>query len=232
MLKFNLTATLGRSTPVLRNRLSGTRRLFNVQVLANQAVGLGNAYIAGSGGLVTEVNTNKWCGNDGTNCGENQSTGAVGIGAVSAACVGTQGNTISMGILGVDRLITIDPGTPADPHDDWGVRNLASDNYVPLKYEGTDFNKANVRCGRYQWWSIERNYYDNDSNIAVNGRQGYFYPDSGSKAAAVRELISQVSVDAVSDPTLIPLSDMYVTKAKDGAALFPNKPYNAFCNEP
>ena len=38
--------------------------------------------------------------------------------------------------------------------------------------------------------------------------------------------------DAISDPTLVPLSDMYVTKARDGAALFPNKPYNAFCNEP
>ncbi len=217
---------------VLRNRLSGTRRLFNVQVLANQAVGLGNVYIAGSGGLVTEVNTNKWCGNDGANCGENQSSGTVGIGATSPACTGTLANTISLGILGVDRLITVDPGTPADPHDDWGIRNNAADSYDPIKYEGADFNKANVRCGRYQWWSIERNYYDNDSNVAVNGRQGYYFPDSGTKATAVRELIAQVAVDAVSDPTLVPLSDMYVTKARDGAALFPNKPYNAFCNEP
>src|SRR5262249_28077657 len=82
---------------LLRNRLSGTRRLFNVQVLANQAVGLGNVYIAGSGGLVTEVNTNKWCGNDAANCGENQSTGQVGIGSPSSACIGTQPNTYDLG---------------------------------------------------------------------------------------------------------------------------------------
>lgn len=217
---------------VLRNRLSGTRRLFNVQVLANQAVGLGNVYIAGSGGLVTEVNGNLWCGNDSANCGENQSTGQVGIGSVSAACTGTNANTTDLGILGVDRLITIDPGTPADPHDDWSARNNGTDSYDPIKYEGTDFNKANVRCGRYQWWSIERNYYDNDSNVAINGRQGYYFPDSGTKATAVKALINQLTIDAASDPTLVPLGDMYVTKAKDGAPLFPNKPYNSFCNEP
>jgi hypothetical protein len=112
------------------------------------------------------------------------------------------------------------------------VRNNQTDSYAPLKYEGTDFNKANVRCGRYQWWNLERQYYDNDSTVAVNGRQGYFFPDSGTKATAVRQLIAQVAIDAVNDPTLIPISDMYVTKAKDGSALFPNKPYNAFCNEP
>lgn len=217
---------------VSRNRLSGTRRLFNVQVLANQAVGLGNTYIAGSGGLVTEVNGNLWCGNDAANCGENQATGQVGIGSASASCIGTNANTIDLGYLGVDRLISIDPGTPADPHDDWGARNNVADNYDPVKYEGTDFSKANVRCGRYQWWSIERNYYDNDSNVAVNGRQGYYFPDSGTKATAVKELINQLTIDAASDPTLIPLSDMFVTKAKDGAPLFPNKPYNSFCNEP
>ena len=50
---------------VMRNRLSGTRRNFNVTVLQNGAPGQGNIYEAGSGGMVTDVNTNLWCGNTG-----------------------------------------------------------------------------------------------------------------------------------------------------------------------
>lgn len=217
---------------VMRNRLSGTRRSFNVQILENQAPGQGNMYVAGSGNMVTAVNGNQWCGNQAAACGENQSSGALGGGAVAASCTGTSANTISLGYLGVDRFANIDNGTPADPHDDWAVRNNAADNYDPVKYEGTDFNKANVRCGRYQYWNIERNYYDNDSNVAINGRRGYFYPAGSTRERAILELISQLQIDAANDPTLIPLGDMYFSRARDGAAPFPSKPYNSFCNEP
>jgi hypothetical protein len=217
---------------VMRNRLSGTRRNLNVTVLQNLAPGQGNIYESGSGGMVTDVNTNLWCGTTAAKCGENQATGATGGGAVSAACLGTNADTISMGYIGVDRLILADNGTPADPHDDVPARNLVTDNYDPIKYQGVTFNKANTRCGRYNFWSIEKNYYDNDTNIAINGRVGYFPPGS-TKEKAVKELINQVAADATGDPTLIPLGDMYFTRARDGAAPFPkNVPYNAFCDQP
>jgi hypothetical protein len=216
----------------MRNRLSGTRRNFNVTVLQDQAPGQGNLYLSGSGAMVTSVNGNHWCGDTAATCGENQATGALGGGAVSAACIGTNANTIALGILGADRFTNQDPGTPADPHDDWAIRNNAADNYDPIKYEGFPFNKANVRCGRYQLWSIEKEYYDNDANIAVNGRTGYYFPAGSIREKAIQELINQLSVDAVNDPTLVPLSNMYFTRARDGAAPFPNQPYNAFCNEP
>lgn len=217
---------------VMRNRLSGTRRNLNATVLQNQAPGLGNIYIAGSGAMVTQVNGNHWCGDSPTLCGEDQSSGVTGIGAVSASCTGTQANTVSLGYLGVDRFTNLDPGTPADPHDDWAIRNNAADNYDPIKYEGYWFNKANTRCGRYQYWSIERNYYDNDSNIAINGRTGYFFPPNSTREKAVKELIARLQTDAATDATLIPLTDMFFTRARDGGAPFPNKAYAAFCNEP
>ena len=182
--------------------------------------------------MVTDVNTNLWCGTTPAKCGENQATGATGGGAVSAACTGTNANTISMGYIGVDRLVLADNGTPADPHDDMPVRNLVTDNYDPIKYQGVVFNKANTRCGRYNYWSIEKNYYDNDPNIAINGRVGYFQTGS-TKEKAVKELINQVVADATGDPTLIPLGDMYFTRARDGAPPFPkNVPYNVFCDQP
>ncbi len=217
---------------VMRNRLSGTRRNFNVTVLQDQAPGQGNIYTSGSGAMVTQVNGNHWCGDSASLCGENQSSGALGGGAVSAACTGTNANTIALGYLGVDRFITVDNGTPADPHDDWAVRNNAADNYDPVKYEGHDFNKAATRCGRYQFWSIEKNYYDNDANVAINGRTGYFFPAGSVRDKAIKELINQLAVDASTDPTLIPLGDMFFSRARDGAAPFPNKPYSTFCNEP
>jgi hypothetical protein len=217
---------------VMRNRLSGTRRNLNVTVLNNAAPGQGNIYEAGSGGMVADVNTNLWCGTTAARCGENQATGVTGGGGASAACIGTNANTISLGYIGVDRLILADNGTPADPHDDVPARNLVTDQYDPIKYEGAVFNKANVRCGRYNYWSIEKNYYDNDANVAINGRTGYFFPPNSAKEKAVKELINQVAVDAVSDPTLIPLADMFFSRARDGAAPFPSKPYNVFCDQP
>jgi hypothetical protein len=217
---------------VMRNRLSGTRRNLNVTVLGNLAPGQGNIYEAGSGGMVTDVNTNLWCGNTAAKCGENQATGVTGGGAVAAACTGSAANTISLGYIGVDRLILADNGTPADPHDDVPARNLVTDNYDPIKYQGAVFNKANTRCGRYNYWSIEKNYYDNDANVAINGRVGYFFPPGSIRDKAIKELINQVAADAVSDPTLIPLGDMYFTRARDGAPPFPNKPYNVFCDQP
>lgn len=216
---------------VMRNRLSGTRRNLNATVLQNQAPGQGNIYIASSGNMVTRVNANDWCGTQAALCGENQATGATGGGAVAAVCTGTNANTIDLGYLGVDRFINVDAGTPADPHDDWSARNNAADNYVPLKYEGFPFTKANTRCGRYQFWSTEKTYYDNDVNIAINGRAGY-YPTGSTKERAVQELSNRLVTDAAIDPTIIPLTDMYFARARDGASPFPNKPYNAFCDQP
>lgn len=217
---------------VMRNRLSGTRRNLNVTVLQNAAPSQGNIYEAGSGGMVTDVNTNLWCGTTAAKCGENQATGVTGGGAVSPACIGTNANTISMGYLGVDRIVLADNGTPADPHDDVPARNNVADNYDPIKYQGVTFNKANTRCGRYNYWSIEKTYFDNDANIAINGRTGYYFPAGSIREKAVKELSNQLVVDAVADPTLIPLGDMYFTRARDGAPPFPNKPYNVFCDQP
>jgi len=182
--------------------------------------------------MVTDVNTNLWCGTTPAKCGENQATGALGGGGVSAACTGSNANTIAMGYIGVDRLVVADNGTPADPHDDLPVRNNVADNYDPIKYQGVTFNKANARCGRYNYWSIEKNYYDNDANVAINGRVGYYFPPNSIRDKAIKELINQVVTDSVNDPTLIPLADMFFTRARDGAAPFPNKPYNVFCDQP
>jgi hypothetical protein len=217
---------------VMRNRLSGTRRYMNIQILEGAAPGQGNIYESGSGAVVTSVNTNAWCGTAAARCGENQSTGALGGGAVSAACTGTNANTISLGYLGGDRFTNFDPGTPADPHDDWAIRNNAADNYDVMSYEGTPYNKANIRCGRYQYWTVERNYYDNDANIAINGRRGYYFPAGSIKEKAVQEVITQLQTDAGVDPTLTKLTDMFFTRARDGSAPFPNKAYSTFCNEP
>lgn len=217
---------------VMRNRLSGTRRTLNVDVLQDVAPGQGNIYTSGSGAMVTAVNTNQWCGTDAADCGENQSTGALGGGAVSAACVGTNANTISIGYLGLDRMTNIDNGTPADPHDDWAIRNNAADNYDVLKFDGVAFNRANQRCGKYEFWSTEKNYYDNDPNVAVNGRTGYYFPPGSVREKAVQEVINQLVTDAATDPTLVGLTDMFFARAADGSPEFPSKPYNAFCNEP
>ncbi len=217
---------------VMRNRLSGTRRNLNVTVLQNIAPGQGNIYESGSGAMVSSVNGNLWCGNTAARCGENQATGALGGGAVSASCTGTNANTIDMGYLGADRFTNVDPGTPADPFDDVPVRNNVADNYDILKYQGFSFNKANVRCGRYNFWSIEKNYYDNDANSVINGRPGYYFPAGSIREKAVKELITQVITDSVNDPTLVPLGNMFFTRARDGAAPFPSTPYNAFCDQP
>jgi hypothetical protein len=101
-----------------------------------------------------------------------------------------------------------------------------------MSYEGTPYNKANIRCGRYQYWTVERNYYDNDANIAINGRRGYYFPAGSIKEKAVQEVITQLQTDAGVDPTLTKLTDMFFTRARDGSAPFPNKAYSTFCNEP
>ncbi len=213
---------------VNRNRLSGTRRNFNVTILENLNPGLGTTYVAGSGDMVSSVNTNKWCGNDPSRCGENQATGAVGIGAPSPSC-NTSAQVISIGVLGADRLLASDNNTPADPFDDFAYRNNQADNYDVLKYDGQTFNKVNVRCGRYDDWTFERMYYDNDTNPPF----GYFFPAGSIKETAVIELINQTATDSVSDPTVVALSQMYVSRAKDGSPVFPSSPYSAaVCSRP
>jgi hypothetical protein len=213
---------------VMRNRLSGTRRNFNVTILDNLNPGLGTIYVAGSGDMVSAVNTNKWCGNDPTRCGENQSTGQTGIGAVSPSC-NASAQVISVGVLGTDRINISDNNTPADPFDDFGYRNNVADNYDVLKYDGQTFNKVNVRCGRYDNWTFERLYYDNDTNPPF----GYFFPAGSLKESAVLELINQTGVDAVTDPNVVASTQMLVSRAKDGAPVFPSSPYNTtLCSKP
>ena len=46
------------------------------------------------------------------------------------------------------------------------------------------------------------------------------------------QLEARQQVDAGVDPTLTKLTDMFFTRARDGAAPFPNKAYSTFCNEP
>jgi len=155
-----------------------------------------------------------------------------GGGAVSAACTGSNANTISMGYLGVDRIVTADNGTPADPHDDVPARNNVADNYDPIKYQGSRSTRRTPGAAGTTSGRSKRTTTTTTRNIAVNGRVGYFFPPNSTRDKAVKELINQVVVDATTDPTLVPLTDMYFTRARDGAAPFPNKPYNVFCDQP
>lgn len=217
---------------VMRNRQSGTRRNFNVTFLQGLAPGQGNDYIASTSNMITRVSNNQWCATNASECGENQSTGATGGGSVSAACSGQ--NNISLGYIGTDRLNIHDNGTPANPHDDFGYRLSAADSYTPLKYNGAAFNKANVQCGKYEYWSIERLYYDNDPNPAINGLPGYFFPPGSIREKAVQEWRNQTSTNAVNDPTVVSLGEMFFGRAVDGGPPFPKTPlvYNSFCAEP
>ena len=99
------------------------------------------------------------------------------------------------------------------------------------KYDGFYFNKANARCGRYQFWSTEKTYYDNDPNVAINGRIGY-YPTGSTKEKAVQELSNRL----VATRRRIPRSSRWPTCTSRGRVTallpFPNKPYNAFCDQP
>jgi len=215
---------------VMRQRLSGTRRNFNATILQNLAPGQGNIYVAGTGDMVTKVNVNDWCGTQPTLCGENQATGTTGGGAPSASCSGT--NVISLGYIGTDRLIINDNGSPADPHDDFGIRLNQTDNYDPVKYNGTMFNKAAVRCGRYEYWNPEQLYYDNDAQVRINGFTGYFFPPNSIKEKAVQEWRDRTTLNAAVDPTIVPLADMFFSRARPGAPPFPSAAYNTFCLEP
>lgn len=202
---------------VMRNRLSGTRRNFNATMLENLGAGQGEIFVAGSGDVVNRVNNNQWCLTNPSECGESAS-GV--IGGRTSPCQSVPNNS-SIGYIGTDRLRIIDPDSPANPFDDYGIRGNATDNYTPLGYQGEIFNKVKVRCGHYEYWSIERLYYNN-----------LYAPLGSRREAAVLQLINQTSADAVTDPTVVALSQMFVTRARDGAPIFPTGAYNAFCHEP
>ncbi len=221
---------------VMRNRFSGTRRDFQATLLQTVAPGQGNEYVAGSSDMLNYVNNNWWCGDGvhvgpGSLCGENQSTGATGGGSVSAAC-DTSKPVIDMGYVGTSNLQIVDGGTPADPFDDFPIRKNSSDQYDALQYNGWHYNKAAVECGRYEFWSQENNYYDNDDG-SISGTPGYYFPPGSVKEQAVLQLRNAFISQAVNDSTVVANSQMLVTRAKDGGPIFPNKPFSStICSEP
>jgi hypothetical protein len=215
--------TGGLGTPiigtVMRNRLSGTRNNFNATMLQGLGAGQGNLFEAGTGDVINRVKANRWCGTDAAECGE---SGPV-IGGQTSPCqaIPAPNNPISVGYVGTDRFKIVDPGTPANPFDDYGVRTVDSDNYDVLKYEGRSFNKSSVQCGEYEYWSFERWYYD--SAIFTVGQ----------KRNTVLQFVGQLQSDAVLDPTVVALGQMQVSRANDGSPTFPNGPFNAaICSAP
>jgi hypothetical protein len=179
--------------------------------------------------MVLDVNTNLWCGNTPAKCGENQATGVTGGGAVAAACTGRTANTISTGLHRRRSSDLADNGRPPIPTTT-SPRATSSRQLRSDQVQGAVFNKANTRCGRYNYWSIEKNYYDNDRTSRSTagsgttsrrehqgqGDQGADQPGRRRRGAIRRD----------------PARDMYFTRARDGAAPFPNKPYNVFCDQP
>ena len=214
----------GLGTPiigtVMRNRLSGTRNSFNVTLLQNLGAGQGNVFEAGTGDVINRVKANRWCGTDPAECGES-GTGVIGGQTSPCQAIPAPNNPIDIGYVGTDRHFIVDPGTPLNPFDDYAVRKVDSDNYDVLEYEGHPFNKAGVECGEYEWWSYERMYYDS----------AVFIP--GVKKNVVTQFIARVQTDALTDPTVVALSQMQVSRANDGSPTFPSQPYNAaICHQP
>jgi hypothetical protein len=215
--------TAGLGTPiigaVMRNRLSGTRNNFNVTMLETIGAGQGNLFEAGTGDVINRVKANRWCGTDPAECGE---TGPV-IGGQTSPCQGIPAptNPISIGYVGTDRFVNVDPGTPANPFDDYPARKVDTDNYDVLKYQGRQFNKSSVECGEYEYWSFERFYFDS----------AIFTP--GARRNTVLQFVSQLQIDAASDPVVVALNQMQVSRANDGSPTFPAGPFNAaICSAP
>ncbi len=206
---------------VSRVRVSGTRRNFNATMLGNLSMGQGVTFANGTGDVITYVNNNSWCGNLGTRCGE---SAAGVIGGQTSPCQSAYSTAISVGMIGTDRCTIVDPGTPADPFDDYCARQNTGDSWDTLGFNGEFFNKAKVQCGNYTYWSFERLYYDED----------YHAPGS-TRETAVLELMNQTSTDAVTDTAVVANSQLYVSRASDGAAVFPTASqasYNTFCKQP
>jgi hypothetical protein len=215
--------TAGLGTPiigaVMRNRLSGTRMDFNATMLETLGMGQGAIFEAGTGDVINRVKANRWCGTDPAECGE---TGGV-IGGQTSPCqaIPAPNNPISIGVVGSASFKIVDPGTPANPFDDYGVRSVDTDNYDVVKYQGRQFNKAGVECGEYEYWSFERFYYDS----------AIFTP--GAKRNSVLQFVSQLQGDSVNDPTVVGLGQMQVSRANDGSPTFPTGPFNAaICSAP
>ncbi|HKB08165.1 MAG TPA: hypothetical protein VKF61_07810 [Candidatus Polarisedimenticolia bacterium] len=212
----------GLGTPILgavmRNRLSGTRNNFNVTMLETLGAGPGSIFVAGTGDVIARVNSNAWCGTNPTECGE---SGPV-IGGQTSPCqaIPTPNNPVSIGYVGTDRFNIVDPNTPLNPFDDYGVRK-GTDNYDVLSYNGRQFNKSSVRCGEYEYWSYERMYFDPAVHTV------------GVRRNTVQQLIAQTTIDAQTDPTVVTLTQMQVNRAQDGSPVFPSGPFNAsICSQP
>ncbi|HZE89391.1 MAG TPA: hypothetical protein VE404_07590 [Verrucomicrobiae bacterium] len=203
---------------VMRQRLSGTRNLFNQEMLETLGAGQGSLFESGTGAVITAVNGNQACSPTFRSlCGES-AAGVVG-GQVSP-CEAVP-SPISLGMVGTDQFVIIDNNTPADPFDDYAVRGKVADNYDVLEYQGQQYNKANLRCGHYEYWSFERIYFD----------ENYMAPGSFREAAAL-ELNNQLAADAVLNPNVVAINQLFVSRARDGSPIFPTGPFNAFCNEP
>ena len=215
---------------LMRNAKSGTRRNFNVTYLQNLNAAPGNWYTTGSGNMVTRIQNNQGCINppspvpSGEGCGETQ-TATCGVFTYGAGIDNCRSvsltNYASVGYIGVDRLTISDHGTPANPFDDVPIRNTDSANYDVLRFDGIDFNKANAECGFYEYWSVERLYYDNEYHAPGTFRE-----------KAIQEFITGTGTAASTDPAVIAASQMFVSRAQDGEPIYPLGPHNSFCTIP
>jgi hypothetical protein len=197
---------------VMRNYLSGTRNNFNATMLQDIGAGQGDIFVAGTGDVITNVDGNHWCGDTPALCGEippNQ-----GGGNSPCQAIPLPNHVISVGYVGTDRFQIVDPGTPANPFDDYPVRK-AGENHDTLNFNGQQFNKSSVQCGYYDYWSFERMYY----NPTINA--------PGFKRNVVLNFITGVQTESSGDPTVVPLPSLQVSRANDGSPIFPTGPYNA-----
>jgi hypothetical protein len=197
---------------VMRNYLSGTRNNFNATMLETLGAGQGDLFEAGTGDVINRVNANDWCGNHPATCGEVPPVQGGGFSPCQS--IPAPNHAISVGYVGTDRFNIVDPGTPANPFDDYGARK-GTENYDTLSYNGHQFNKSSVQCGYYEYWSFERMYYD----TAVH--------NTTLKLNLVKQFVNGVASFSTTDPTVVPIPSLQVSRANDGAPVFPIGPYNA-----
>jgi hypothetical protein len=197
---------------VMRNYLSGTRNNFNATMLETIGAGQGDLFEAGTGDVINRVNANDWCGNHPATCGEVPPV--QGGGSSPCQAIPAPNHVIDIGYVGTDRFNIVDPGTPANPFDDYGARK-GTDNYDTISYAGHQFNKPSVQCGYYDYWSFERMYFDPAVHTV------------GLKRNLVLQFINGVATFSSTDPTVVPLGTLQVSRANDGAPVFPTGPYNA-----
>ncbi|HZI93084.1 MAG TPA: hypothetical protein VFE84_02475, partial [Patescibacteria group bacterium] len=213
----NTTRAIGA---VMRNYLSGTRNNFNATMLQFGPAGDGDIYVPGTGDVINRVNANQWCGTNASECGEIPGSGTgFGFAACNAVNPPALNNqAISVGYVGTDRSRTIDPLTPLDPFDDYPVDLRNTDNYFFLEYNGHQFNKSNVQCGLYDYWSQERLYYDTAN-----------FPSGSLGQKAVSAMVAGAAAFADQDSRVVATNEMHFSRSRDGASPFPVTAFTPDC---